>query len=167
MWVFMEYKKVNGASSEHDAQQYVEAYLRLFNDMENLKFLSFSGLPFTKETVEGWLRDAERAGVQYVTVVEDNVIRALLCTRSNRLENFEIMALVVDAQFRRRHIGAQLLEMAELEAREQAFKHVNMVVFTDNRPMLSLAISKGFKPTKIEYHARYDGEDILCLRKSL
>jgi ribosomal protein S18 acetylase RimI-like enzyme len=163
----MEYKQIGSASYGQDIAQYVNAYIRLFNDTENLKFLSFTGIPFLRETIEAWLADADQAGVQYIAAIADNEIRAILCIRSNRIEGFEIMALVVDVQFRCRGIGSQLLETAAIKAKEYGFKAITMAVFTDNRPMLALAINNGFKPAKIEYHARYDGEDILFLRKPL
>ena len=50
--MYVTLKQVGSASDNQDAILYVNAYLRLFNDPENLKFLSFTGIPFGRETVE-------------------------------------------------------------------------------------------------------------------
>lgn len=40
-------------------------------------------------------------------------------------------------------------------------------VFADNKNMLSLVIKNYFKPVKIGYRKRFDGEDIVYLKKYL
>ncbi len=162
------FMQVGSTSDSQNAKRYVNAYLRLFNEPENLKFLSFSGISFTRETVEAWLREADASGTEYQTAVgEDGEICAIMVTVGNPIENFEILAVVVDAGCRRMGVGGRLIDMAVRKAKEKGFKAVSISVFADNKRMLSLAIRNDFKPYKIECRARWDGEDIVRLKKYL
>jgi ribosomal protein S18 acetylase RimI-like enzyme len=161
-------RQIGSHSEPREAERYINAYLRLFNDPENLKYLSFTGIPFARETVEEWLRGADASNVEYHTAFgDDGQICAILCTRSNPIEGFEIMALVVGEACRRAGVGRTLLEVALSTAREKGFRAVSAAVFADNQRMLPLLIKSGFKPCKIEPCARWDGEDIVCLKKIL
>lgn len=162
------FKQVGSASDNQDAILYVNAYLRLFNDSENLKFLSFTGIPFGRETVETWLHDADASGIEYhIAVGEDGEVCAIMVTVANPVERFEIMAIVVDNGCRRAGIGGQLLDTAVQKAKEKGFREVSIAVFADNKKMLSLVIRNDFRPYKIEYRARWDGEDVVHLKKYL
>ncbi len=162
------FKQVGSVSDLQEVKRYVNAYLRLFNDPENLKFLSFTGIPFARETVEAWLHDADASRIEYHTAVgEDGEIYAIMVTVANPTEGFEIMAVVVDAGCRCSGIGARLLETAVRSAKEKGFRAVSVAVFADNKRMLSLAINNDFRPYKVEHRARWDGEDIVRLKKYL
>ncbi len=162
------FKQVGSTSDSQNAKRYVNAYLRLFNEPENLKFLSFSGISFTRETVEAWLSEADASGTEYQTAVgEDGEICAIMVTVGNPIESFEILAVVVDAGCRRMGVGGRLIDMAVRKAKEKGFKAVSISVFADNKRMLSLAIRNDFRPYKIECRARWDGEDIVRLKKYL
>lgn len=50
---------------------------------------------------------------------------------------------------------------------EKGFKSIEVAVFADNKNMLSLVIKNYFKPVKIEYRKRHDGEDIIYFKKYL
>lgn len=164
----LTFKQIGSASDFQDAKRYVDAYLRLFNEPENLKYLSFTGIPFTRETVEAWLRDANASGAEYQTAVSENdEICAILITVDNPIDGFEILAVVVDSGYRRMGVGGILIDMAVRKAKEKGFKSVSVAVFSDNKGMLSLAINYDFRPYKIESRARWDGEDIIRLKKYL
>ena len=162
------FNQIDSKSDLHSAKRYVNAYLRLFNEPENLKFLSFTGIPFTREAVEAWLHDADASGTEYQTAVgEDGEICAIMVTVENPIEGFEILSVVVDAGYRRSGVGNQLIDLAINKAKEKGYHSVSIAVFIDNKRMLSLVIKNDFRPCKIKYHARWDGEDIIYLKKYL
>ncbi len=144
----------------------LEAYLKLFNDAENLPFLSYTGIPFSRELVAGWLADAAQCGIEYYTAVnEDGDIKGIMVTRHHNAENYELFSLVVDRNERHAGLGSALIETAIHKARDNGFKAVDIAVFADNARMLSLVIRHGFKPVRIEARKRFDGEDVVYLRK--
>ena len=162
------FKQIGSGADVENAERYVTAYLRLFNIPDNLKFLSYSGTPFDRDTVAAWLRDADRAGVAYHTAIdEDGEICGIVCLRANLPTGAELMALVVEAGQRRAGLGGQLLEVAVSQARDQGCIAITATVFADNASMLSLAVKHSFKPYKIGYRTRWDGEDIVYLRRCL
>jgi ribosomal protein S18 acetylase RimI-like enzyme len=162
------FNQIGSTSDPQNAKRYVDAYLRLFNDPENLKFLSFTGIPFARETVEAWLRDADASGIEYQTAVgDDGRICAIMVTAANPIEGFEIMSIVVEAGCRRAGVGGRLIDMAVHKAKEKGFRSVSVAVFADNKRMLSLVIRNDFRPYKIECRARWDGEDVVRLKKYL
>lgn len=75
--------------------------------------------------------------------------------------------MAVDPRFQGRGAGGMLLRAAEDNAKEKGFKAIDIVVFADNRIMLPLIIRRGFKPVRMEYRKRFDGEDVLYLKKYL
>ena len=162
------FEQIGSASDFQDAKRFADAYLRLFNDPENLKYLSFTGIPFARKTVETWLCNADAAGTEYqIAVGEDGEICAIMVLVDNPIEGFEILAVVVDTGCRHRGVGGQLIDLAVQKAKEKGFKSASIAVFADNKRMLSLAVKNDFRPYKIEYRARWDGEDIVRLRKCL
>ncbi len=66
------FNQIGSKSDLQNAKRYVNAYLRLFNEPGNLKFLSFTGIPFKRETVEVWLRDADASETEYHTAIGKN-----------------------------------------------------------------------------------------------
>lgn len=164
----MHIKKINSISPGPEAELFTNAYLRLFNDPQNLKFISFTGIPFTKKIVQFWLAESYNTGVEYYTAISDNNdICAIACTRKLLAESFEIIALVVDDRWRRSGIGGLLIDTAIDVAKQSGFKAIQTAVFADNKNMLSLVIKKDFKANKIEYHTRWDGEDIIYFKRYL
>ena len=87
--------------------------------------------------------------------------------RYNTVETFEILTVVVDGKSRSKGVGNMLISKALSIAEEKNFKAVDVAVFADNKKMLSLAIKNDFKPVKIENRKRFDGEDIVYLKRSL
>jgi hypothetical protein len=65
------------------------------------------------------------------------------------------------------NVATKLLLTAEKKAAIYGFKSVHVNVFCDNKAMLVNVIKLGYKPVTIEYHKRYDGEDLLSLVKFL
>jgi ribosomal protein S18 acetylase RimI-like enzyme len=161
-------KQICDNSQKDDIDRFIDTFLALYNDERNLLFLSFTNIPFAREVVENWLIQARQGGVEYYTACDDggNII-GILTIRFNTIEAFEILAVAVDGRYRHRGIGSLLLETAMARAKEKGFKTVDVAVFADNRDMLSLAVKNYYKPVKIEYRKRFDGEDLVYLRRYL
>ena len=155
-------------SDKNAADKFVESYVALFNHKENLKYLSFTNKQFTKSLVQNRLAHANESGIEYYVAIKDtDTIIGILMICSNPTESFEITSLVVDSQSRGLGIGKQFIATAIQKAREKGFIAIDVAVFADNKTMLSLMIKYDFKPVKIEYHKRFDGEDLVHLKKYL
>lgn len=161
-------KQIGAESEKVDIDRFIDTFLKLFNDEQNLRFLSFTNMPFTREILQNWLTEARQSGVEYYVACEqaDNIV-GITSVRFSPIESFEILALVVDKRYRNLGIGGLLLETAINGATEKGFKSIEVAVFADNKNMLSLVIKNYFKPVKIEYRKRYDGEDIVYFKKYL
>ena len=161
-----------------------DAYLKLFNENESLKYLSHSQLPFNSRTVSSFLKNALQEGVEYYVAISDddyhdkvmmndkgvtpeNEIIGLSAFKSDPINGFEIIGTVVHEDHRLRGIGNALIEKGVLLGKTKGFKAVDIAVFADNRSMLILLLKMGFKPTRMENHARSDGEDLIYLKKYL
>ncbi len=160
----MNIEKINGAA---DKERFVEAYDRIFNCPGNLKFLSYTGIPFSRAQIADWADSAKHAGVEYYAAAEEGVIAGILVVRHNAIESYEILAVAVDPRFQGRGAGRMLLDAGIEIAKDKGFKAVDIVVFADNQRMLTLVIRHGFKPVCMEYRKRFDGEDALHLKKYL
>jgi ribosomal protein S18 acetylase RimI-like enzyme len=161
-------KQICADSEKVDLDRFIDAFLQLFNDEQNLLFLSFTNIPFTREILQNWLIEAGQSGVEYYVACEQaGNIAGITSVRFNPVESFEILALVVDNRYRNLGIGGLLLETTISKAKEKKFKSVEVAVFADNKNMLSLVIKNYFKPVKIEYRKRFDGEDIVYFKKYL
>lgn len=161
-------RQISSSSNKYEVDKFIEAFLELFNDSENLLYLSFTNIPFEKETVQNWISEAGQAGVEYYTAFDENdKIIGILTIRINKVEAFEIMAVVVNSHYRNKGVGRLLIDKAVQKASEKGFKSIDAAVFADNKNMLSLMIKNGFKPYKIENRKRFDGEDIVYLKRYL
>ncbi len=152
---------------EKDIERFVEAYERIYNCPDNLIFLSYTGIPFSHGQIAQWANSAEQAGVEYYSALEEGVIAGIMVVQINTVLSYEILSLAVDPRFKGRGAGSMLLSAATGNAKDKGFKAVDTVVFADNKRMLSLVIRNGFKPARMEYRKRYDGEDALYLKKYL
>lgn len=162
------YRQIGGTPDQQDGAQFVDAYLRLFNDPENLPSLSVTGIPFKRETVEAWLREAGASGVEYhVATGEDGGIHAIMVVREDPVDAFEVLGVVVEKGYRRMGLGTRLLDIAVQRAKEKGYKAVSIAVFAGNKKMLLLAIQRDFRPHAMEYHAKWDGGDIVHLKRYL
>ncbi len=143
-----------------------DAYFNLFNENENLKFLSLCDLPFDSNTISAFLKNASAEEVEYyVAISVDNNIVGISIFESDLIKGFQVIGIVVDYNYRYKGIGKALINKGIEFAHEKGFKAIDISVFADNKAMLILLIKMDFKITKIEYHARYDGEDLIHLKR--
>lgn len=144
------------------------AYLKLFNEKETLKYLSHSNLPFNSHIISTFLKNASQEdGEYYVAMSPDNEIIGISALKSDLVKGFEIIGLVVHKDYRSKGIGKALVEKGINIANEKGFKAVDISVFADNKTMLLLLIKMDFKPVRIENNSRFDGEDLIHLKKYL
>ncbi|MGE5633396.1 MAG: N-acetyltransferase family protein [Caulobacteraceae bacterium] len=164
----IDIRQISNNSNKCEVDKFIEAFLELFNDNENLPYLSFTNIPFEKDTVQNWISEASQAGVEYYIALDENdKIIGILTIRINKVEVFEIMAVVVNSHYRNKGVGRLLIDKAVQKASEKGFKSIDVAVFADNKNMLSLMIKNKFKPYKIENRKRFDGEDIVYLKRYL
>jgi ribosomal protein S18 acetylase RimI-like enzyme len=161
-------KQLPGDAQKFMTDKFIDAFLELFNDKDNRIYLSYTNIPFTRESIQNWISQAGQSGVEYYMAYEENgSIAGILTVRFNYIETFEILGLVVGRQYRKKGIGSLLLETAVGKAQEKGFQSVDVAVFADNQNMLSLIIRNDFKPVRMEYRKRFDGEDVVYLKKYL
>jgi ribosomal protein S18 acetylase RimI-like enzyme len=148
---------------------YLEAYSRLFNDRECLKYLSFTGIPFSDLQLRQWIARAEADGVEYRCAVdgETDSIVGIAITRAEPAMGFEIIGVAVDPRCKRKGIGRRLIDEAVGRAAKKGYSAVDVALYADNKAMLSLLVGADFKPVRMEYHKRYDGEDLVWMKKAL
>ena len=94
-------KQVCADSEKVDIDRFIDTFLELFNDKQNLLFLSLTDIPFTREILQTWMIEARQSGVEYYVACEQagNII-GITSIRFNLVEAFEILALVVDNRHR-------------------------------------------------------------------
>lgn len=145
-----------------------DAYSELFNEKDNLRFLSLSNLPFDSNTITSFLKNSSAAETEYYTALShDHNIIGISTFESDLIKGFQLIGIVVDNNYRHEGIGRALINKGIEVAREKSFKAIDISVFADNQAMLVLLIKLDFKIVKIDYHARFDGEDLIYLKKYL
>lgn len=146
--------------------QAIGAYQKLMNEPENLKQLSFTGIPFTKEQIQEWFQTADKKKVVYFISVQE-AIHGFCAVKENPLEGLELVSLIVDNETRCQGIGTDLIHAAISYAKQKGYSVLDTSVYADNSEMLKLLILLEFIPIRMEYHIRYDGADRLVLRKTI
>ncbi|NLG39603.1 MAG: GNAT family N-acetyltransferase [Fibrobacter sp.] len=154
------------ASDEENAK-FTNCCKNLFDNEKDFKYLSFTGIKHTDELHSYWRETFDPANKEYLIVKDGLNIVGLCIIIKDISEKFEILGMIVDADYRRKNIATRCLLAAEKKAAKYGFRAVHLNVFCDNKAMLINVIKLGYKPTNIEYHKRYDGEDLLSLVKYL
>jgi ribosomal protein S18 acetylase RimI-like enzyme len=153
--------------SEHFSKLH-KAYLKLLNEKDSLKYLSISGVSFDSHIITALLKNSKQEEVEYyVALTSDNNIIGISAFKPDLIKGFEIIETIVNNNHRFKGIGKALINEGIELAKIKGFKAVDISVFADNKDMLILLIKTGFKPIRIENHARFDGEDLIHLKKYL
>jgi len=151
-----------------DFELLLPAYLRIWNDPGNLKYLSFTQKPFEAETISFWFSNHLSQGGHYYAAIENGIrVSGVMVVKINPVEGFEIFGIGVLPDSTGKGIGARLLNHAVSVATTQGYKAIDVLVFVDNFPMLRLLLSLSFIPVRIDYNRRADGTDILAFKKYL
>ncbi len=152
-------------NSEKENEWFSSECKRLFSQRYNLTYMTISGLAFSEEQFLAWNKEFDPEKKQYLLIEDRRVIIAFAIILKDRLKNFKLEGLVVDEDYRRKGNAGLLIEKSFEIAKELGFRSVETEVYADNKPMLMNVISKGFKPVRINYHKRFDGEDIVVFKK--
>ncbi len=151
-----------------DFGKLLPAYLEIWNDRENLKYLSFTLKEFSADIVSFWFSHHQEMGGRYfVTTDVNELITGIAVVKESPVEGFEISGFAVRPGFKNRGAGKQLLQYSVDAASDGGFHALHGGVFTNNKPMLSLLIRNDFIPTVINNHACDDGRDIMFLKRYL
>jgi len=145
-----------------------DVYLKLFNKKECLKLLSFTNQPFDSNTITSFLKNAYVEDVEYyVAITSDDDVIGISAFESDLIKGFNIIEVVVDSNYREYGVGSSLIIKGIEIAGKKGFKAIDINVFADNKPMLVLLLKMDFKIVRIEHHMRFDGEDLIYLKKYL
>lgn len=145
-----------------------DAFLKLFNENENLIFLSLSNVPFDSNTISTFLKSYNLEEMAFCAALspENNII-GISTFENDLMKGFQVLGVVVADDYRHQGIGRALIDKGVEIAREKGYKAIDISVFADNKAMLILLLKMDFKIIKIDYHARHDGEDLIQLKRYL
>jgi GNAT superfamily N-acetyltransferase len=164
----MEIREYLPADSRNDYGKLKKAYSRLFKDPENVRFLSHTGIPFDDEKIDKFFQLHRSQGNRFFCSLDDDRdIIAILISKDHSYLQMELFAMVVDHRYRRMGTGKKLIKYVAEYARRENFRSLETAVFANNKPMLKLLIEIDFLPVRMLHHLRYDGSDLLLLKKYL
>lgn len=154
--------------SQEDADSLLPAFLAIWNEPENRRFLSLTQKPFYAHTVKTWFSNHLGLGGHYYAAVgSDRTIRGIAVIKTNDVEGFEIIGIGVRPECQREGVCTKLLKHVVNVAADSNFKSIEAVVFADNAVMLRLLLSMSFVPAGMDYNRRCDGADTLRMKKVL
>lgn len=162
----MEITSIDYKSSNFEKDRYISSQIAIWNHPENLPFLSFTGKLFTENIVKNWIYGLkEQSVMKYYTAVENEQVIGIIVLKSDVINGFEICGIGVNTNWKRKKIGSRLIETAIEKAKQEKFKSIETLVFCDNKSMLMLALKYNFQPFRIDTGMRYDGMNIVALKK--
>lgn len=154
-------------ATDEENEKFTNCCKYLFDNDDDLKYLSFTGIKHTDELHSYWRESFDPVNKEYLIAKDGSNIVGLCIIIKDILDKFEVLGLIVDADYRRKNIATRCLVAAEKKAAKYGYRAVHLKVFCDNKAMLLNVIKLGYKPVNIEYHKRFDGEDLLSLVKYL
>jgi ribosomal protein S18 acetylase RimI-like enzyme len=161
-------KELNHLSSSIDKSKFIKSYLSIWNDHENIKYLSYTGFYFKEEQIKNWVESlSEKSEIAYYDYEEENRILGIAVIRKSEIEGYELLGLGIEPNSKKRGIGNRIIEYCCNMAKESEYKSIALTVFSDNVSMLRLVLKKGFIPIEIRNGQRYDGMSTLRLLKKL
>ncbi|MDG5816263.1 GNAT family N-acetyltransferase [Chitinispirillales bacterium ANBcel5] len=164
----LEIVELNYKSSDKDKGRYIRAHTEIWNNPENHKYLSFTGQPFSDSMLEEWIYGLNKdSQMRYFTAIKTDIVIGIIVLKADVLNGFEICGLGIKPNFKRQGIGNQLVQKAIADAKNSNYRAIQTLVYADNLPMLMLTIKNGFQPYRIDINQRYDGANIVALKKQL
>jgi ribosomal-protein-alanine N-acetyltransferase len=139
------------AIEEKDIEVLTEAEKRCFKD------------PWTKEMFSALLK----LPFQYGFIAEEGGQVCGYCCLSVLFEEAEVLNIAVDTPFRKRGVGAEILQNALEKAKELGAEKCFLEVRVSNLPALTLYRKFGFENLSIRAKYYEDGEDALVMVKKL
>lgn len=162
----LEVREFVPQESREDLELLLPAYLDIWNEPENLKFLSFTLKPFEEGIVRGWLSRHLSGNVRYFAALEGGMVSGMAAVRADPVEGFEIIGMGVRRGRKGRGIGASLVRHAVDVASSEGFGAVDAWVFADNPAMLRLLLSLSFVPVAMDHNRRADNADMVRMRRT-
>lgn len=155
-------------NNKDDFNRLLPAFLSIWNNPENLNYLSLTFQHIQKETVSDWFSNHIDRNTRYcVAVDEHREILGLSAMKANSIEGFEIIGLGVQPKAKRQGVGSSLITHAIHLAIDLGYKAVDCRVLANNINMLRILLKLEFLPVQISYHARVDGVDLIQMKKYL
>ena len=157
--------EIDYKSTETDKEAFIKAYLDIFNSPENIKYLSFTGIPFYQEMIINWVNGlSEKSEIRYRIAVYEEQIVGISVLKMDSLLGFELLGLAVRPDFKRKGVGTKLLDDCINCFTE--YKSIDAIVFVDNKPMLILLIKNDFKPISMKNEFRFDGVNTILMKRN-
>lgn len=148
-----------------DLDDLLIAQTKIWNQPEDLKYLSLSQIPLSEDTLRTWYRSHLEDGVHYYCAIENNgEIAGIAIGKADPVQGYLLLGLGVRQNARKRGIGKRLVQHVIDQAANSGYRAVDVTVFADNAPMLRLLLGLGFIPVRIKHHLRADGGDLVYLK---
>ena len=161
-------RKLMPSTNEDDFSKLLRAYLEIWNTPDSHEYLTFTGQSFTEEIVADWLHGHQEAGVDYYASFDkQGSIRGICVIRVDPIHSFSLLGLGVHPNSRRQGIGSALVIHVVQTARQLDYRAVDTDVYADNKHMLRLVLDLDFIPVRLTHNARYDGGDLVHLKRYL
>ena len=156
------------SSKNEDKRKFCDAYLEIWNDLENICYLSFSGNKFNNEQITNWVNSLnENGNIRYFYFHDNDDINGIVVVNSSKIEGYEILGLGVKAANKKKGIGSELINYCISDAKQNDYRSIQAIVFSDTKNMLRLVIKNDFLPVCMEYGQRYDGMSTIKLQKKM
>lgn len=162
----MRVREFDAQRNEADRNRLAPAYLDIWNAPENLKYLSYTLLPFQRDQVLFWLEShRDRGGHFWGAVGEDGTIQGIAAVTVNPVMGMELIGLGVRPSLQRKGIGKHLIDAVLDQAGGWGYQALETTVFADNKSMLRLLLGLDFRPIGMIHGKRADGMDLVQLVK--
>ena len=119
--------------SEKDLNQLLPAVLSIWNAPRNLKFLSFTLIPFAKEQFRQWMLNHLEQKIRYFTETDPKEnIHGISILKVDPAVGFELFGLAVHPEKQSLGIGRHLIDHAVALAASLHYRSIEVSVFADN-----------------------------------
>jgi ribosomal protein S18 acetylase RimI-like enzyme len=153
--------------SKSDFNKLTDSFLKILDNNETFKLMSYSLIKFERETIENFTRKHKENGIDYIIYEDENLFKGILSIKRNPFQGFELFSLAVDKDIRKRGVGQSLINECTKIALHENFKSIETFVFSDNKNMLRLLLKNDYRIIEIHNQARADGMDVIKLKKYL
>lgn len=150
-------------------EELIDKFLELHNQEQNLKMLSFTGIPFGGEFFRELVNSTENVmGIKQFHIFNvENEFCGFIVTKESIMYGFELLSIAIVNNKRNKGYATALINFACNYAKTKNYKQLFANVFADNKKILKLLIDLDFIPVNIQHHSRYDGADLIVLQKQL
>jgi ribosomal protein S18 acetylase RimI-like enzyme len=153
--------------NKDEASRLAHAYLEIWNDPENLRFLSLSGKPFQETQLQGWFSNHVSKGIRYFVACKNNdqEIKGIIIVRGIPTQGMRLGSIGIRPTYKGLGIGKRLVEECVDLTKSDRYRCISTEVFANNFRMIRLLTRYEFTVVKIDYHSGSDGTDFLYFKK--